>query len=137
MLRRMRTLTASWLVALAACGCGRGSGGGGGGGSSIPPFSLHWSVALSDLTGDGKRDLVVTTAASVLVLLRDPAALGQFLAATNYLATGSDYISAAWIADMNGDGKADLVIAQGSGVVIRFQDPSRAGQFLAAVPIPN
>jgi hypothetical protein len=110
------------------------------------------TVAIADLNGDGKPDLAVanggtlaglcppscsSTGASVSILLQNPAALGQFLAATNYPATGSDYISAAGIADMNGDGKADLIIAQGSGVVIRFQDSLHPGQFLAAVPISN
>jgi hypothetical protein len=110
------------------------------------------TVAIADLNGDGKLDLAVanggtlagpcpptcsSTGASVSILLQNPAAPGQFLAATNYPGTGSDYISAAWIADMNGDGKADLIIAQGSGVFIRFQDSLHPGQFLAAVPISN
>jgi hypothetical protein len=110
------------------------------------------TVAIDDLNGDGNSDLAVanggtlagpcppscsSTGASVSILLQNPAAIGQFFAATNYPATGSDYISGAAIADMNGDGKDDLIIAQGSGIVIRFQDSLHPGQFLAALPIPN
>jgi len=35
---------------------------------------------------------------------------------------------------MNGDGKPDLVIADG-GILIRFQDPANPGTFLAPVVI--
>ncbi len=41
------------------------------------------------------------------------------------------------VADINGDGKADLVIAQGSGVLIRLQDPAHPGAFLAPAPISD
>jgi hypothetical protein len=110
------------------------------------------AVAIADLNGDGEADLAVadsgmlvgpcppscgSTGARISVLLQNFAALGQFLSATNYPATGSDYISSVAIADMNGDGKADLIIAQYNGIVIRYQDPLHPGQFLAAAHILN
>lgn len=110
------------------------------------------TVAIADLNGDGKADLAVanagtlvgpcppscgTTGAGVTVLLQNSAAPGQFSSPTNYPATGSEGISSVAIADMNGDGKADLIIAQYDGIFIRFQDPSQPGRFLAAVHIPN
>jgi hypothetical protein len=38
------------------------------------------------------------------------------------------------VGDMNGDGKQDLVMADG-GIQIRFQDPANPGKFLAPVVI--
>jgi len=39
------------------------------------------------------------------------------------------------IADLKGDGKPDLVMADGDGIVILFQDPAKPGQFLPQVII--
>jgi hypothetical protein len=39
------------------------------------------------------------------------------------------------VADLDGDGRNDLVIAQAAGIVVRLQDPAHAGQFQAARPI--
>ena len=126
-------------------------------GSLLPSVNYATSlrsvaVAMADLNGDGRADLVVanggtlagpcppscgSTGANVSVLLQDSAVPGRFLSATNYPATGSDYISSVAIADMNGDGNGDLIIAQYNGIFIRFQDPAHPGQFMKAVQLPN
>ena len=85
-------------------------------------------VAVADLNGDGKADLVVANANSVSVLLQDPNVPGQFLAAVNYAVTGP--VTSLTIADLNGDGKPDLLIGCGDGLVIRPQDPANPGTFL-------
>jgi hypothetical protein len=94
-------------------------------------------VMIADLNGDGKADLAVVnfggSVGSVSVLLQNPTLPGQFQSATNY--DSSDLPSSVAVGDMNGDGKPDLVIAGGSGVKIRFQDPANSGQFLAETPI--
>jgi len=110
------------------------------------------AVAIADLNGDGKADLAVANAGtlgglcpsdcgsvgtSVSVLLQNPAVSGQFLGATTYPATGTDFITSVVIADMNGDGKPDLVITESGGVYIKFQDPLHPGQFLAAVLVQD
>jgi Big-like domain-containing protein/VCBS repeat protein/FG-GAP repeat protein len=70
------------------------------------------SVAVADLNGDGKADLVVTTwgPGSMGVLLGNGD--GTFQPVVTYPAGGPQ---ASTIADVNGDGKPDVLIADGSG----------------------
>jgi hypothetical protein len=73
------------------------------------------SVAVADVNGDGKTDLVVTnhcfdstcTTGSVNVLLGNGD--GTFRATINYSSGGDDALSVV-VADVNGDGKADLAV---------------------------
>jgi uncharacterized repeat protein (TIGR01451 family) len=68
------------------------------------------SVAIGDLNGDGNADLAVSNqnAFSVSVLLGD--GTGSFGQATQYPITGPFSPSSVKIADLNADGKADLVV---------------------------
>jgi len=81
-----------------------------------------FSVALADVNGDGKPDLIVANACgnnnsscskgSVGVLLANGD--GTFQTALTYISGGE----AAWsvaVADVNGDGKPDIVVANRSG----------------------
>lgn len=92
-------------------------------------------VAIADLNGDGRADLAVANNVSrgsfdgsLSVLLQDPASPGHFQATTNY--PGTDQVLSVVAADMNGDNRPDLVIAQSGGIVIRFQDRANPGAFL-------
>ena len=77
-----------------------------------------YSVAIADVNGDGKLDLVIANeqqsktdpAGSISVLLGKGD--GTFHAAANYSSGGESAYSIA-IADVNGDGKLDLVVANG------------------------
>lgn len=100
-------------------------------------------LAIADLNNDGKPDLAVANSGSltssgnvapgsVSVFLQNASSPGAFQPAVNYPGT-TDVIWVA-IGDMNGDGKPDLVIADG-GILIRFQDPANPGQFLPPVAI--
>ncbi len=100
----------------------------GGSGTLLSPVSFATGtgpvmVALGDLNGDGKADLAVANRGAsngsemvggdVAVLLNMGG--GTFVAA-NYPA-GASPVSVA-MADLNGDGKADLAVASGTGVSV-------------------
>ena len=77
-----------------------------------------YSVAIADLNGDGKLDLVVAneqqsksdSQGSISVMLGK--GNGTFHAAVNYSSGGESAYSIS-IADVNGDGKLDLIVANG------------------------
>jgi uncharacterized membrane protein len=77
-----------------------------------------YSVAIADVNGDGKPDLIVAneqqsqsdTAGSISVMLGKGD--GTFRAPVNYSSGGESAYSVS-VADVNGDGKLDLVVANG------------------------
>ena len=110
------------------------------------------AVAIADLNGDGWRDLAVansgtlagicppncnTVDTGVSVLLQDGTSAGHFGTAVNYAPAGNDFVTGVAVADVNGDGKPDLIVLQAGGVFIRLQDPLHPGQFLPARPITD
>jgi hypothetical protein len=125
-----------------------------GAGSFLPPQSVAAgfqpiNVAIADLNADGLVDLAIANlgtpdnpaTASLSVLLNNAVSPGSFLAASNY-ATGARSQSVA-VGDLNGDGKADLVVANAGhfgntgSVSVLFQDPGTPGAFFAAVNRPG
>jgi hypothetical protein len=79
-----------------------------------------FSVAITDVNGDGKPDLVVANfnSASVSVLLNTttPGAAAPTFASQVGFNTGQGARSVT-VADLNGDGKPDLVVASGANTV--------------------
>jgi hypothetical protein len=105
------------------CTCEKGSVGvllsdGHGGFSSVRTYDsgAPWtrSIAVGDVNGDGKPDLVVANDGRLGVLLN--IGDGTFQAAVTYLTSGSPARSVA-LGDVNGDGKPDLAVASDSGGV--------------------
>ncbi len=93
-------------------------------------------LAIGDLNGDGNPDIAVANSGfagspgSLSVLLNTGS--GAFGAATLY--AGLQGPTSVAIADIDGDGKNDLISADGVGV-IRLQDPAAPGQFLGPIQL--
>jgi hypothetical protein len=103
-------------------------------------------VAVGDINGDGKADIAAGTSdtsgnnGAVIVFYQDPATPGSFLAPAT-VAAGAQPITVK-IADMNGDGLADLVAANfgagtngvgSAGVSVALQNAAAPGTFFAPV----
>jgi len=82
---------------------------------NYPVFGMPEAIALGDVTGDGKPDLVVQDAnRSAISLLRNDGR-GGFSGPGNY---GTDrYPKDVAIADLNGDGRNDIATANSTGTV--------------------
>jgi hypothetical protein len=100
-------------------------------------------VAIADLDGNGRNDLVVATpgSGSISVLLAD--ALGRLSTAVQYPASGG--VSSIAVADLDGDGLLDVVGAGGEGAgsveILRgapggtLGPPTVIGSFLGVVSV--
>jgi hypothetical protein len=104
------------------------------------------SVAVGDLNGDGKPDIVAATSdangnnGAIIVFYQDPANAGSFLASVSF--AGGAQPSSVKIADLNGDSLPDLAVANlgpgsdgtgASGATVLMQDAANPGAFLAPV----
>ncbi len=103
------------------------------------------TVGIADLDGDGLADLVITdpgpgggAPATVTVLLQNPGAPGTFLAPAVYPLPGDagGPLDSIVIADLDGDGRPDLVIGGTSSVNVLLQAPTGHGSFRAATAYP-
>jgi len=111
---------------------------------TIAAQDIPQSIIVTDLESDGHLDIVIGGQQTVTVLLHDPANPGAFLPATVYPSPGANEIA---IADINGDGKPDIVVSNGvsqptqNGVVttqpgVLLQSATTPGTFGALQDLP-
>jgi gliding motility-associated-like protein len=84
------------------------------------------SVAMGDLDGDGKPDLVVLNEGSdwVSVLRNTSTGAGNISFATKVDYTTGDSPRSVALGDLDGDGKADIVVANATGTLSIFRNTS-------------
>lgn len=92
---------------------------------TLPSFPQINSLAVGDLNGDGRPDIAISGAAlpgfNAAALLYQKAD-GSFSAPSYLHVDGNEYASGVNIADLNGDGRADLVLAlPSSGIAVHSQ----------------
>jgi hypothetical protein len=111
---------------------GDGSGNFTTGVGSSSPIADPTSMATGDFNGDGKLDIAVTdkTAHTVQVYFGNGAREGQFTLSSSP-ATGSNPVSLA-VGDFNGDGIADLAVANSGATTVTILLGLADGDFKAA-----
>jgi hypothetical protein len=89
------------------------------------------AVAIVDLDGDGRNDLVVVdpVAGVVAVILQSHTTAGEFMPAVTYNLPAHGGLNRLAVADLNGDGRPDLVIAASDAVLVYLQDATHPGSF--------
>lgn len=107
---------------------------------TVNPFFVGANlVVVGDFNGDGYQDLAITdpgppdsTPPSVYILLQDTANPGQFLTPVAYSLPLGRVAQSIAAADLNGDGRLDLVVGDSLGVNVLLQSSTTAGTFGAA-----
>jgi hypothetical protein len=104
--------------------------------------SNPWSVAIADLDGDGKPDIIVTNDSSSTISVFHNTSTSGSITSSSFatkvdFTTGSNPWSVA-IADLDGDGKPDIAVANhGSSTVSVFRNTSISGSITSGSFTPK
>lgn len=141
MLRRVRHLLSGLIAVAAAIGCG--GGGGGGGDGSLYPLWVQTDVAIVDLDGDGRADVLTTAMLSTSATQRS-GHLTVYRQTTAGNFTAEDHVVGGYpwslaIGDVDGDGAPDIVLvdavstdpSQPHRIWLLRQDRTQRGRLLA------
>ena len=104
---------------------------------SLPGHGGLNRLAVADLNGDSRPDLVIAASDAVMVYLQDATHPGSFDPVSTYPAGIS--ANGVAVADVDGDGLPDIVIESGvtasigslSPPGVLYQDATRPGRFLS------
>jgi hypothetical protein len=136
--RWFRATLGSALLLLAACG------GGGDDTSWLFPLWVPTEVRIADIDGDGRADIVTAAQLSTSLSAREGRVVVRRQTAPGVYAAPQTYVVGMYpwklvVADMDGDGAPDLVVADagppqsGAGAVwLLRQNPADRGSFLPA-----
>ncbi|NMO18757.1 VCBS repeat-containing protein, partial [Pyxidicoccus fallax] len=80
--------------------------------------SIARALALTDLDGDGRQDVVVSSGVAQVVSVFQGASTGGFSERWDF--TLAVPPSGLALADFNGDGRADVAVAQGANDSVRI-----------------
>ena len=110
--------------------------------SVVPGVSGANLVAIADVNGDGFDDLIITdpgpvgSPPTVNILLQNASSPGTFAAPVSYPLSARSNPQSLVVADVNGDGKPDIVVGGSSEVNVLLQSATSPGTFAAAASYP-
>ncbi len=139
---RTRTLSAICAV-LTAASCG--GGGSGGGGADIYPLWVETDVAVADVDGDGRADVLTLAQYASSEKAREGRLIVHLQRMAGIFTTVQTAVAGVYpwrmaVADIDGDGALDVAVSDvdGSrGAWLLIQDRANRGQFLPAREIAS